>query len=404
MSYFTDPLHDEFSSWLLGFAPYGGGDVGEIAFLASQVTEGDDDSFFEVLSGYANELITAADAAATSGHRASAHEGYLRAAAFLGVAYHPLFGSPVDPRLVDAFHLQMQVFAKGLELGDAPAEQLEIPYEGTHIPGWFIRTPVAPDEVRPTLLIGGGWDSTMVENHLGMGVAALRRGYHVLLHDGPGQGRLLVDEGLALRHDWEHVVSPVVDAAIALPLADAQRIVYWPWSMGGYMAPRVAAHEPRLAAIVADPGQWSIGGKLVDGLKMMGLTPEQEARLPELDADFAAGATDVIRSNRALNWSMFSRASWTNDAPDLQALVTELLRWTLDDEMVARITCPTFVTSAEDDRASTDTQRLVDALRCATTHVHFTAAQGANMHCEMLNRSLANRVILDWLDDTLGAG
>ena len=57
--------------------------------------------------------------------------------------------------------------------------------------------------MRPTILVGGGWDSTMVENHLGMGVAALRRGYHVMLLDGPGQGRLLIDEGLPLRHDWE---------------------------------------------------------------------------------------------------------------------------------------------------------------------------------------------------------
>jgi hypothetical protein len=31
----------------------------------------------------------------------------------------------------------------------------------------------------------------------------------------------------------------------------------------------------------------------------------------------------------------------------------------------------------------------------------FTDAEGAGMHCETLNRSLANRRILDWLDDTL---
>ena len=35
--------------------------------------------------------------------------------------------------------------------------------------------------------------------------------------------------------------------------------------------------------------------------------------------------------------------------------------------------------------------------------VEFTDAEGAGMHCEMMNRSMANRRILDWLDDTLGA-
>jgi hypothetical protein len=32
----------------------------------------------------------------------------------------------------------------------------------------------------------------------------------------------------------------------------------------------------------------------------------------------------------------------------------------------------------------------------------FSAAQGAGMHCEMMNRTLLNRQALDWLDDILG--
>ena len=91
------------------------------------------------------------------------------------------------------------------------------------MPAWFLRAPAARPSVRPTMLVGGGWDSTMVENHLGIGVAALARGYHVLLHDGPGQGQLLIDEGLPLRHDWEHVVTPVVDAALGIDVVDPDR-------------------------------------------------------------------------------------------------------------------------------------------------------------------------------------
>jgi alpha-beta hydrolase superfamily lysophospholipase len=403
MSYFTDPLHDEFSTWILGFAPYGGGDVGEVAYLASQVTEADDDSFFEVFSGYAKQLIAEADAAAASGHDRTAHECYLRAAGYLGVAYHPLYGTPVDARLVDAFHLQMDSFAKAMALNDPPAREVRVPYEGTTIPAWFLRTPLAPDEVRPTILVGGGWDSTMVENHLGMGIAALRRGYHVVLHDGPGQGTLLIDEGLILRHDWEKVVTPVVDAVTELDLVDSDRIVYWPWSLGGYMAPRVAAYEHRLAAIIADPGQMGVGGKLIDGMKLMGLTDAQAAALPALDPDFEAGALKVIKSSRALEWSICKRDFWTNGSADFQEFVTEIMQWQLDPATVGQITCPTLVTSADDDRASTDSQLLFDALVCPKEHIHFTAKQGANMHCEMLNRSVANRKILDWLDDTLAA-
>jgi hypothetical protein len=34
--------------------------------------------------------------------------------------------------------------------------------------------------------------------------------------------------------------------------------------------------------------------------------------------------------------------------------------------------------------------------------MRFTAAEGADGHCEMANRSLLNRRVLDWLDEQLG--
>lgn len=405
-TFFSDSLHDEFASWILGFAPYGGGTVGEVAQLATQVTDGDDDSFFDAFSTYGRRLIDEADSARAAGHTATAYECYLRGAAFLGVAYHPLFGSPVDPRLLDAFRTQMDAFAKAMALRTPPGEQVHVPYGHTSLPAWFIRTPLAPEERRPTVLVGGGWDSTLVENLLGIGLAALERGYHVLLHDGPGQGRLLFEEGLPLRHDWEAVVTPVVDAALGLDLVDRDRLVYWPWSLGGWMAPRVAIHERRLAAVVCDPGQTDMGAKIVDGMRMMGMTDEQVAALPDMDPDFEKGALEFINGVRNLHWSLIRRGTWANGAggpDDLAGFVAEMLKWNLTDEELATITTPMLVMSADDDRASGDAQHLFDVLTCPKRRVHFTAETGTNMHCEMLNRPYANRVALDWLDETLGA-
>ena len=61
------------------------------------------------------------------------------------------------------------------------------------------------------------------------------------------------------------MITPVVDAALAIDLVDPDRIVYQPWSLGGYLAPRAAAFEHRLAAIVADPGQIDVGIKFNGG-------------------------------------------------------------------------------------------------------------------------------------------
>jgi len=51
-------------------------------------------------------------------------------------------------------------------------------------------------------------DGTMEELFFAGGLAALRRGYAVLLIDGPGQGGALIDQGLVFRPDWDAVVTP----------------------------------------------------------------------------------------------------------------------------------------------------------------------------------------------------
>jgi hypothetical protein len=401
MPLFSDPVHDDFASWILGFAPYGGGDAGEVDFLATKVTAADDGSFFTEFSALAQRRIVEGDEAVAKGHHRTARDCYLRAASFLAVAYHPLYGTPVDPRLVDAFHLQMATFDKAMALNDPPAEQLDIPYEGTRLPAYLLRAPGYETTRRPAILVGGGWDSTVVENYLGIGAAALERGYHVLLHDGPGQGRLLIDENLPLRYDWEKVVTPVVDAALAIDVVDPHGIVYQPWSLGGYMAPRVAAFEHRLAAVVADPGQMDVGGKFTGAMPLFGLGPEAAAKLPNLDPDDEKKIMTVVEGDRGLKWKIVQRGFWTNGAVGLSPWLAEIIKWKLDAETVARIRCPTLVTAAQSDMASSNAKDLYDALTCPKTFIQFDDADGAGMHCELLNRSMANRRILDWLDDTL---
>jgi alpha-beta hydrolase superfamily lysophospholipase len=399
---FGDPVHDEFASWSLGFAPYGGGDVGELQALVPEVKPGDDASFFEAFTGLAHRRIDEGDAAAARGHPATAGDCYARATVFLGIAYHALYGTPVDPRLADAFHLQMDTFERAVQLLEPPGEAIDVPYENTKLPAYFLRAPGHEHDVRPVVLVGGGWDSTVAENHFGIGVAALQRGYHVLLHDGPGQGRLLVDDGLPLRHDWEKVVTPVVDAALAIDVVDAERVAYHAWSLGGYFAPRVAAYEHRLAAMVADPGQLDVGGKLVAGMKMLGLDDEAVARLPAMDPADQQKVMAAIDANRALRWKIVQRGFWTNGASGLPAFLAEMDKWKLTPDEVAAIRCPSLVTGAQSDPVSSDAKNLYDALTCPKTFVEFTDADGAGMHCEILNRSMANRKILDWLDETLG--
>ena len=296
----------------------------------------------------------------------------------------------------------MASFERALALFDAPTVKLDIPYEGTTLPGYFLRARGYETAVRPTIIAGGGWDSCMVDNYFGMGAAALDRGYHVILHDGPGQGGALIERGLTLRHDWEKVVTPVVDVALTLDGVDPQGIVYQPWSLGGYMAPRVAAFEHRLAAVICDPGQMDVYSKMVPMLGKLGLSDAALARLPAIAPEDEAKLMAIIDGSRALPWQIVRRGFWTNNATDLASFVAEIMKWKLDADTVARIRCPALVTAADGDRASTNARELFDAMRCPKTFVQFTAADGAAQHCEQLNRSFALRTMLDWLDETLG--
>ena len=60
--------------------------------------------------------------------------------------------------------------------------------------------------------------------------------------------------------------------------------------------------------------------------------------------------------------------------------------------------CPTLLTFAKNDPLAAGAQAFFDALRCPKDLIRFSAAEGAGGHCEMFNRSLLNRKVLDWLD------
>jgi len=68
------------------------------------------------------------------------------------------------------------------------------------------------------------------------------------------------------------------------------------------------------------------------------------------------------------------------------------------DGRYEQITCPTLLTAAENDPLSVLAPDFAEHLGERSHLMHFTAAEGAGDHCEILNRPLANQRMLDWLD------
>src|SRR5690606_20236789 len=175
---------------------------------------------------------------------------------------------------------------------------------------------------------------------------ALRRGYHCLLFDGPGQGEMLYKQNMPMRPDWETVVRAVIDHVIASPIVDPERIVLSGWSLGGYLAPRAASGEHRLAAVVADPGQWSVAAGTRALGAAFGLSPEvldDPLSMSEQDADSIMAA---VQSDPSLRWKITARGFWVNGASDIRELFAEMNEYALD-EVGDRISCTVVVTAGE---------------------------------------------------------
>ena len=205
----------------------------------------------------AARLAGQAEASAAAGQIASARSGFFRASNYFRTAGLFAMGSPVDPRLTEAHRREVESFRRGAALLDVPPEIVQIPYEGTSLPAYFFRA-AAYATPRPTVILTNGYDGTAEELYFTNGAAALERGYNVLAFEGPGQGSMIIDRGVPLRPDWENVISPVVDYLETRPDVDRERIVLIGLSLGGYLAPRAATAEHRLAACVSDCGPYDV--------------------------------------------------------------------------------------------------------------------------------------------------
>src|SRR5262245_40127501 len=193
---FKNDFLDGFGTWALGYIPYGGADFGEVQAVAQAVGDGDESAFYDAWVFAADRMTAEAEDSLAKGHRTSARELFLRASSFYACANHPIFGHPVDPRLLAAFRKQVAVLDRGLALSDPPVLPLRIPFGDLSMPAYLIPAVGHEREIRPLLIFTNGYDATITDMYFASAVAACRRGYHVLMFDGPGQGAMLYEQGI----------------------------------------------------------------------------------------------------------------------------------------------------------------------------------------------------------------
>jgi pimeloyl-ACP methyl ester carboxylesterase len=382
-----------------GFAAYGGADLGEVLATARDIREGDEASWHQAWKATAQRVAEIGSQALASGHHVSAREALLRASNYYRTAADFLLEQPAtDPEMTLMSAGQRDTFAAAAALFDTPVHAVSIPYEHTTLPAYLFLVDDS-GTARPTIIYNSGYDSTREESYFVIAAPALRRGYNVLAFDGPGQGAALREEKLAMRPDWEAVVTPVVSYALTRDEIAPENIVLFGYSLGGYLVARAAAFEQRVAALILDDGIHDFHAAFAGGLPPFIASWIEEGRDEVADPVLRM----LMTVSTQLRWGL-RNGMWVFGADSFADLIRMARKYTLDG-ISHQIVAPTLIMDAESDKFLKGQPQLVEQAltNASTTLVTLTEAEGAGEHTHAGGLGRAHQTMFDWLDATLTA-
>lgn len=378
----------------LGVTRDRGADVGEVLSIAPKIISGDFESWYQNFNRLA-ERVRASVEGNAGRHPVSSRNAMFRAATYFRAADFFLHGNPDDPRIRETWTNATACFNCAISLLDVPAQRMEIDAGDFRIPAVFYR-PYGNQRPRPTLILINGFDGSQEEMLHVIGFAALERGFNVLTCEGPGQPTVLRGQGLGFIGEWERVVTPVVTHCLRLASVDPGAITLLGYSFGGFLAPRAAAFENRLAAVVCVDGIFDVYQSFSSALSL-----EMRRHLAERKVDELNRAIEQAKlHNTHLRWAV-EHGCWAfrTDSP------YEFLERTRNMSMrniAWQIECPVLVCEATDDRFfAGQPQLLAAAIGEQATYRKLTAADSAGEHCHVGANDVLSRTVMDWVEYTL---
>jgi dienelactone hydrolase len=395
----------------LGSAGYGTSEVGEIVTAVNDINAAGAtyQAYFDTFSATARRLAGLADSELAAGHTISARSAYLRAATYYDLSLFFVLGTSARAREASVYAAMQHNWNCATQLFDPPFQYVQIPYGDTYIPGYFLQ-PGGSSVARPTVILNNGSDGQNVDLFAFGGAAALERGYNALIFEGPGQGSMLFEREIFFRPDWEHVVTPIVDWLIAQPTVDADRIAITGWSMCGESVIRANAFEPRLAAVVADPGVLDAWLAFPDFLQKLFAGGASKAQVNHIwNTEIAPHMNAVEKYTFAKRSELFGQQYLTaaragRAFTDLYDLGETIMAVNCAST-VGEITSPTLVNNYVGDQFYPgQALEVFNRLPAAVPKQYhtFTVAEGAEYHDAPMAPQTRNQVVFDWIGDTLG--
>jgi alpha-beta hydrolase superfamily lysophospholipase len=413
---------------------YKGADIGECLSTAYRIREGNFESWYNEWIRTAKRVHCFAEESDAKGHATSAREAYLRAANYYRTAAFLLIDSE-DTRLPLTIDRSKECFRKATSLFPFVVESIKIPYEGTFLPGYFYHVPnnynnhnksqhkrnsthvnqsdmitergnydksLVDNTVYPTLVAHGGFDSTVEELYFFAAAPALERGYNCLTFEGPGQGSVIIRQKIPFRHDWEKVITPVLEFALSKKneyRINPNKIALMGISMGGYLAARAVSFEHRFSAVILYDGVYDG----YDSIKA-GFPSELSDAVEKGDSEFVnTYLRRIMETDSNIRFNI-KHGMYTTGSTSPYDLIMRAKAYSVKN-ILKDINTPTLVLEGEkDDSFPGQPKKVYDGLVSvpieSKKYILFTEEEGAEEHCQSGAPGLVNQRIFDWLDET----
>jgi len=333
------------------------------------------------LPSYRREFLALAEKAFSDGKNMEAAYYFRSAEFFMGLD---------DSEKLPAREHFLQLLWKKYEITDS--NKFAIPYTDGSLSGFLPVYFFSHGQPKGMIVVHGGFDS-YIEEFFPLIFYLCNAGYNIICFEGPGQGGALLDSRLFLTQEWHKPVKAVLDY---FKLEDVTLLGI---SMGGCLALRAAAYEPRVKRVIAYDVFYDWMETTLEKLKPVSLVLKL---LMNINAQgmFNKVLEAIIKKSPLFEWGMHQamvvmgvytpyevfQKSRLYTSRDISPLVTQdvLLMAGAEDHIIPLSHYYKQIGALKNVRSKT--ARL------------FTRTENAHNHCQVGNLRLAIDYMIDWIE------
>ncbi|KAF2166694.1 hypothetical protein M409DRAFT_22752 [Zasmidium cellare ATCC 36951] len=381
----------------------GGADIGPVLGAVKNIKPGDFDSYHKEFYKLANATKAQAEDPENNYDPINVRDSWFSASQYYRRADVYIHRNWSEPLIKTVWDEQTAAFDNAIAALPIPGRRVQIPSPEGNLTVEAIWYSASEDPYAklPTMIVGNGFDAAQEDSYHYYCAAALARGWNCITYEGPGQNTVRRTQDLGFIHNWEVVATPVVDYVLSAKkqVVDERRLVLAGNSMGGYLAARAAAFEPRLSAVILVGGLWDLYAGYTSQLPADLLSIYEAGNYTTFDEQVLSlrdvGPEDI--GTEAI-WGLdYGLWAFKTHSPSEFFNLTKLYRI---QDVVHQIQMPVFVGDAEFENIfSGQAQKVKDALGEKSTFHQFKGVAG--YHCQSGAQQELARTIFAWLNKTL---